>query len=93
MEYQDKYKYMDDILFSIYFDFETTRGNAVFFDSKIFVVSYCMIVSFNRLLGFPKIIIYRSFDQIEDEIFSVNHFSDEHKPFMDQATESIPRCR
>ena len=74
---------MGDVLFSIYFDFETTRGNAVFFDSKIFVVSYCMIVSFNRRLDFPKTIIYRSFDQTEDEIFSVNHFSDEQEPFMD----------
>ena len=79
---------MGDVLFSIYFDFETTRGNAVFFDSKIFVASYCMIVSFNRRLGFPKIIIYRSFDQTENEIFSVNHFSDEHEPFMDRATLS-----
>ena len=47
-----------------------------------------MIVSFNRRLGFPKIIIHRSFDQTEDEIFSVNHFSDEQEPFMDRATLS-----
>ena len=54
----------------------------------MFVVSYYMIVSFNRRLGFPKIIIHRSFDQTEDEIFSVNHFSDEQEPFMDRATLS-----
>ena len=60
----------------------------MFFDSKMFVVSYCMIVSFNRRLGFPKIIIHRSFDQTEDEILSVNHFSDEQEPFMDRATLS-----
>ena len=81
INYQDNYKYMGDVPFTIYFDFETTTGNAVFFDSKMFVVSYCMIVSFNRRLKFPKIVIYRSFDETADEIFSLSHFSNEHEPF------------
>ena len=32
IDYQDNYKYMGDLPFSIYFDFETTTGDAVFFD-------------------------------------------------------------
>ena len=52
--YQDNYKYMGDVHFNIYFDFETTTGNAVFFDAKMFLVSNCMIVSFNKWLSFPK---------------------------------------
>ena len=43
IDYQDNYKYMGDLPFSVYFDFEATTGNAVFFDSKMFVMSNCLI--------------------------------------------------
>ena len=56
--YQDNCKYIGDLPFAVYFDFETTTGNAVFFDSKMFVISYCMIFSFNEVLNFDKIIIH-----------------------------------
>ena len=32
IDYQDNFKYMGDVPFSVYFDFETTTGDAVFFD-------------------------------------------------------------
>lgn len=35
LNYQDHFKYQGDLLFSVYFDFETTTGNAVFFDPKM----------------------------------------------------------
>ena len=31
-DYQDRYKNFGDLLFSIYYDFETTTGGVVFFD-------------------------------------------------------------
>ena len=40
IDYQGNYRYMGDVPFTVYFDFETTTGNAVFFDAKMFVVSY-----------------------------------------------------
>ena len=39
IDYQDNYKHLGDVPFSIYFDFETTTGSVVFFDAKMFVVS------------------------------------------------------
>ena len=48
IDYQDNYKYMGDVSFSVYFDFETTTEDAVFFVSKMFVVSYCMISRLTR---------------------------------------------
>ena len=54
IDYQDNYKYMGDLPFSIYFDFKTTTGNAVFFDSKMYVMSYCMIFSLIKLLIFIR---------------------------------------
>ena len=41
IDYQDNYKYMGDLHFSVYFDFETATESALFFDLKIFVKSYC----------------------------------------------------
>ena len=60
---QHNFKYMGVVPFSVYFDFETNTGDAVFFDSKMYVMSYCMIFSFNKVLYFDKIVIYRSFQQ------------------------------
>ena len=62
IDYQDNYKYMGDLPFSVYFGFETTTGNAVFFDSKMFLMSYCLIFSFNNALNFEKIVILKVFN-------------------------------
>lgn len=72
---------MGDVPFSVYFDFVTTIGDAVFFDSKMYVMSYCMIFSFNEVLNFDKIVIYRSFQQSAQELYNINHFRAEHVPF------------
>ena len=58
--FQDNFKYLGDIPFTIYFDFETTTGDSVFFDPKIFVKSHCQIYSFHPALGLDKIVIFRS---------------------------------
>lgn len=34
IDYQDNYKFMGDIPFSVYFDFDTTTGSVVFFYAK-----------------------------------------------------------
>lgn len=34
IDYQDNYKFMGDIPFSVYFDFDTTTGSVVFFLCK-----------------------------------------------------------
>ena len=77
---------MGDLPFSVYFDIETTTGNAVFFDSKMYVVGYCMEVSFNKSLNFDKMVIYRSYQKTADEVYDISHFKQEHVPFFDQVT-------
>ena len=49
----------------------------------MFVVSYCMIVSFNKQLSFTKIMIYKSFDQNPNEIKNISHFGNRSQPFFD----------
>ena len=86
IDFQDNYKHMGDLPFSIYSDFETTTGDAVSFDSKMFVISYCMIMLFNSSLNFPKMVIYRSYQQSANELYDISHFRQEHVPFFYQVT-------
>ena len=85
IDYQDNFKYIGDLPFSVYFDFETTTGNAVFFDSKLFVISYCMVFTVNKTLNFDKIVIFRSFQQRINELDDISYFKNEHVPFFDGA--------
>ena len=77
---------MGDLPFSVYFDIETATGNAVFFDSKMYVVGYCMEVSFNKSLNFDKTVIYRSYQKTADQVDDISHFRQEHVPLFDQVT-------
>lgn len=77
---------MGDVPFSVYFDFETATDDAVFFDSKIYVMCYCIIFSFKKVLNFHKIVIYRTFQQSAQELYSLDHFRTEHVPFIDGTT-------
>ena len=86
IDYQDNYKYMGDLPFSVYFDFEATTGNAVFFDSKMFVMSNCLIFSFNSALNFEKTVIFRSFQQSATELYDIGCFKQDHVQFSDQVT-------
>ena len=74
IDYQDNYKHLGDVPFSIYFDFETTMGSVVFFDAKMFAVSYYMVVAFRPKLDIPRICNFRSYDQSADQLTSLSHF-------------------
>ena len=76
--FQSNFKYLGDVPFTVYFDFETTTGDTVFFDPKMFVVSYYQIYSFHLSLNFEKIAIFRSFQQSAEEIYNLSHFKQEH---------------
>ena len=63
IDYQDHFSSLGDVPFSVHYDFETTTGSAVFFDAKIYVVSYCMIIAFHPDLKIPRLVVYRGYDQ------------------------------
>ena len=71
MYYQDHYKNLDDLPFTVFYDCETTTGSIVFFDAKMFVVSYCMIVAFHPELKIPILVIFRSYDQNPNAMVSL----------------------
>ena len=61
IDYQVNFKYMGGVPFCVYFHFETTTGDSVFSDSKMYIIRYCLIFSFHPALNLDKIFIYRSF--------------------------------
>ena len=71
--FQDNFRYLGDVPFTVCFYFETTTGYSVFFDPKMFVVSYCQIYSFHPSLGQDKIVIFRSFQQSAKEMCDLSH--------------------
>ena len=86
ISFQDYFKYLGNVPFTVYFDFETTISDAVFFDPKIFVVSYCQMYSFHPSLNLEKIVIFRSFQQSAEELYNLNHFRHEHTAYFDKIT-------
>ena len=65
ISYQDNYCSFGDVPFTVYYDFDTTTtttGNVVFYDEKMFVISYSIIIAFHPKINLPRIVIYRSFD-------------------------------
>ena len=51
---QDNFKYLGDVLFTVYFDFETTTGVDIFQDPKMFAINYCQINVFHLALNLDK---------------------------------------
>ena len=88
VNFQDNFKYLDYVQFTVYFDFETTTGNSTFSDPKIYVVSYCQIYSFHPSLNLDKVVIFRSFQVTAEEIYNLSHFKHEHIPFFNKITFS-----
>ena len=81
ISFQDNFRYLGDVSVTVYFDFETTTGDAVFLDPKMFLVGYCQIYSF-----YPSLNL--SFQQCPEEICDFSHFRHEHIPYFDKITES-----
>ena len=62
---------------------EITTGSVVFFDAKMYVVSYCMIIVLPPDLNLPRLYIYRSYDQSDEDLTSLHHFDVVHRNFFD----------
>ena len=83
ISFQENFKYIGDLPSILYFDFETTRGNDIMNDPKMFVISYSQIYAFHPDLKLNKIVIFRSFQQNTEGTYSLDHFFQEHGRFFD----------
>ena len=84
--FQDNFKSLSEVPFTVYFEFERTTGDSVFFNPKMYVVSHSQIYLFHPSLKLNKIDIFQSFQQITEEIYDFSHFKQEHVPFFNKIT-------
>ena len=82
VNYQDNFNKIGDVPFSIYYDFETTTGSAIYTDAKMYVVSYCMIVAFHAKLKMPPLVIYRASDQNLTELCYLHYLNQVKRDFL-----------
>ena len=57
-------------------------GSVVFFDAKMYVVSYCMIIAFHPDLNILRLYSYRSYDQSDEDLTSLHHFDAVQRNFL-----------
>ena len=85
----DNMKFMGDLPFSIYFDFETTSGKKIYNfdkDSTLNPVSHACVVAFHPNLNIGKIFVVRSFNQTFKLLIDVGYLSNEILPYYDPIT-------
>ena len=86
ISFEDNYRYLGDLPFVVYFDFETTAGKDLFQDKKVYVLSYCMIFAFHPKLALDRIAIFRSFQQQEDQLLDLSHLNNKMLQYVDRIT-------
>ena len=67
-------KFMGDLPFSIYFDFETTSEKKIYNfdkDSTLYPVSYAFVVPFHPNLNIEKKFVVRSFNHTFEQLNDV----------------------
>ena len=86
VSYKDNFKTKGDLPFCVYFDFETTAPTDTCLDpeqKKMSVVSHVMIVAFHPALNLERVIIYRSFAHMLDQLSNIDYLSREQISFID----------
>ena len=72
----DHTKFMGDLPFAIYFDFETTSGKEIYRfeqDCSLYLVSYSFVVAFHPCLDLDKIFVVRSFNHSFESLVDVGY--------------------
>ena len=93
VNYQENFNKIGDVPFSIYYDFETTTGSAIYTNAKVHVVSYCMIVAFHAELKMPPLVIYRASDQNLPQLRSLHYLDQVKKDFLSHRLVGTVFCR
>ena len=85
----DNMKFMGDLPFSIYFDFETTSAKKIYNfdeDSCLYPVSYSFEVTFYLKISIEKIFVVRSFNHTLEHPNDIGYLSNEMLDYFDPIT-------
>ena len=89
MSFEDNFKYLGDLPFVTYFDFETTTGSGKgnYLDSEeMYPISYCLIFAFHPKLDIERIVVVRSFQHTLEELSDISYLKPEMIDEVDQVT-------
>ena len=86
--FEDNYRLVSDLAFSIFFDIETTWRKTYNFDERVerHLVFYSIVVTFHPYLCIERIFIQRSFAQPFEELNSVAYLTAEMLHYFDLIT-------
>ena len=84
--FEDHYRFWGDLQFAVHFDFETATGSDLFLDKKMYMISYCMIFAFHPKLKIGRIVVYRSFQQNQEENFDLSYWREKMLQHIDSIT-------
>ena len=86
VSFEDNYRYLGDLPFVVYFDFETIAKSDLFQGKKMYVLSYYIIIAFHLKLDIERIVIYCSFQQNGDQYFDVSNLKVKMLQLVDRMT-------
>ena len=87
--FEENLKYMEDLPFSAYADFETTAPAADYLcpeNNKMFAVSYSIVFAWHPKLNLPRQCVIRGFNHSIDQLTDMSHLTDEQLALRKQTT-------
>ena len=87
--FEENLKYMGDLPFSAYADFETTAPAADCLfpeNNKMFAVSYSIVFAWHPKLNLQRQCVVRGFNHSIDQLADISHLTDEQLALRKQTT-------
>ena len=87
--FEENLKYMGDLTFSAYADFETTAPAADYIcpeNNKMFAISYSIVFAWHPKLNLPRQCVVRGFNHSIDQLADMSHLTDEQLALRKQTT-------
>ena len=81
MTFEDNLKYIGDVPFSVYADFETTAPCTDFTspdNDKMFAVSYALVFAWHAKLNLPRQCVVRGFNHSLNQPADMSYLTQEH---------------
>ena len=97
--FEENFKLLGDLSFTVYFDLETTCGKKLYEDftdpiKNMYTISYCLIIAFNPSFHLSNITVLRSFTDTIEEVGDVSYLADNVLRHGDPiTTKQCSKCR
>ena len=86
ISYEDNFRFLADLPFIVYSDFETTAGSDILNDKNMYPISYCQIFAFHPKLNIEGIVIFKSYHQTKEQLLGASHLNEKVIQSIDSIT-------